>query len=204
MTNRKSKIENGKSKMKNRKWNVENGNQKSKMEIKNGNQKWTVADFGMARAVDEELYEQETRQGVGPIKWMAPEQMERRVYSAKSDVFAFGALLFEIFVCAVPWQRVSNLVAAKRVMSKKCAPIPDNAKVPDAVRNLIAECWTHRASKRPTMEHVQQALSELVNSADAAAAGGDAAFEASLSSTSDSNSSWTKLNWCTRTTLSEF
>jgi serine/threonine protein kinase len=40
-----------------------------------------VADFGMARLVDDETYEQQTVNPVGPLKWMAPEQMERRAYS---------------------------------------------------------------------------------------------------------------------------
>jgi hypothetical protein len=32
----------------------------------------------------------------GPVAWMAPEQMEAREYSQKSDVFMFGVCMFEM------------------------------------------------------------------------------------------------------------
>jgi hypothetical protein len=73
-----------------------------------------VADFGMSRLLSESMYdEQTTLNAVGPLKWMAPEQMERRAYSRASDVFAFGVLLYEIFQRQVPWQGVSNIITAK-------------------------------------------------------------------------------------------
>lgn len=32
-----------------------------------------------------------------PIKWMAVESMEDKVFSAKSDVWAFGVVMWELF-----------------------------------------------------------------------------------------------------------
>ena len=32
-----------------------------------------------------------------PVRWMAPESIERRVFSSESDVFAFGIVLWEIY-----------------------------------------------------------------------------------------------------------
>jgi serine/threonine protein kinase len=87
-----------------------------------------VADFGMSRLLSESVYdEQTTLNAVGPLKWMAPEQMERRAYSRASDVFAFGVLLYEIFQREVPWQGVSNIMTAT-----KCA---------------MASAWTCRRAR---------------------------------------------------------
>ena len=32
-----------------------------------------------------------------PVRWMAPESIERRIYSTESDVFSFGIVLWEIY-----------------------------------------------------------------------------------------------------------
>ena len=32
-----------------------------------------------------------------PVRWMAPESIERRVFSSESDVFSFGIVLWEIY-----------------------------------------------------------------------------------------------------------
>jgi serine/threonine protein kinase len=32
-----------------------------------------------------------------PVRWMAPESIERRIYSSESDVFSFGIVLWEIY-----------------------------------------------------------------------------------------------------------
>lgn len=54
-----------------------------------------VADFGLARMIDEEIYEACTGQRV-PIKWTAPEGIMSQRFSTKSDVWSFGILLTEI------------------------------------------------------------------------------------------------------------
>jgi serine/threonine protein kinase len=62
-------------------------------------------------------YEQPTVQKVGPLKWMAPEQIERHVYSKATDVFSFGVLLFEIFAREAPWKDVNNIVACNKILN---------------------------------------------------------------------------------------
>jgi serine/threonine protein kinase len=74
-----------------------------------------VADFGMSRVLAENANnEQQTVQKVGPLKWMAPEQIERHVYSKATDVFSFGVLLFEIFAREAPWKDTNNIVACHK------------------------------------------------------------------------------------------
>jgi serine/threonine protein kinase len=53
---------------------------------------------------------------VGPVKWMAPEQLRERTYSDRSDVFAIGVLLYEVFAQSLPWSALSNVEAARRVL----------------------------------------------------------------------------------------
>jgi serine/threonine protein kinase len=116
-----------------------------------------VADFGMARLVSDDVYEQQTVNPVGPLKWMAPEQMENRSYSKASDVFAFGVLLFEIFKREAPWVGVSNIVTATKVMGGERMDV-SSRKIPSEIASLVKECWTHAAKQRPSMEKVQTVL----------------------------------------------
>jgi len=117
------------------------------------------ADFGMARSIDENEREQQTTNAVGPLKWMAPEQMERCAYSKASDVFSFGVLLFEIFARDAPWNGMQVMVAAKNVMNGKRMEPPDDAPV--QVQQLMRMCWAHKSKRRPEMHAIQSALETL-------------------------------------------
>lgn len=59
--------------------------------IKEG--KAIVADFGFARYVHEPFYDL----NIGSLPFMPPEAITKNFYSNKTDVWAFGCLLFEIF-----------------------------------------------------------------------------------------------------------
>jgi serine/threonine protein kinase len=121
-----------------------------------------VADFGMARLVADGVYEQMTAQTIGPLKWMAPEQMEQRMYSRASDVFSFGVLLFEIFKRESPWKGVSNLVTASKVLNGERMDVSSRS-IPRAIGKLMVECWTANRSDRPSMAQVQQVVCDCMS-----------------------------------------
>jgi serine/threonine protein kinase len=66
-----------------------------------------LLDFGLARPPAESLFTSETRAPgdtpitaevvlVGTLQYMAPEQLEARAVDARTDIFALGALLYEM------------------------------------------------------------------------------------------------------------
>jgi len=122
-----------------------------------------VADFGMSRVMEEghTYNEQPTVQKVGPIKWMAPEQIERQVYSKATDVYSFGVLLYEIFAKEAPWSGVNNLVACQKVLNGERMKPPKRA--PRPLRKLMLECWAHEPKERPKMSSVQTRIAELLS-----------------------------------------
>ena len=123
-----------------------------------------TSDFGMAREIDEKLYEQHTKQEFGPIRWMAPEQMDKHTYSKASDVYAFGVVLYEIWAREMPWRGVKNTKVAVNVSAGKQMRLPDSA--PDIVRRLMTECWNKQPSKRPAMQDVQKQLCDEMEDTD--------------------------------------
>jgi serine/threonine protein kinase len=119
-----------------------------------------VSDFGMARNV-ESVYsgvssEQHTAATIGPVKWMAPEQLERMAYSRASDVFAFGVLLYEIFARSTPWPGLANVNVITQVITGKRMELPKS--IPASVRRTMKQCWAHEASARPKMPVVVEEL----------------------------------------------
>ena len=95
---------------------------------------------------------------------MAPEQMDKRVYSKASDVYAFGVVLYEIWAREKPWKGVNNLRVAANVLAGKHLTPPDSA--PDAVQLLMLECWRKRRSRRPLMSDVQQRLRDEMDDSE--------------------------------------
>jgi hypothetical protein len=113
-----------------------------------------LSDFGMARDVSSAASgaEHQTETLIGPVRWMAPEQLTKLSYSRASDVFAFGVLLFEIFAGEAPWAGVSNIGVITQVVAGRRMAVPFTA--PLAVRQVMEQCWLAAAADRPNMKSV--------------------------------------------------
>jgi hypothetical protein len=81
---------------------------------------------------------------------MAPESIRFRLYSQKSDAYAFGTLLWEMWSsCEHPFMLVADYEeVARRVIAGKRLERPQNC--PDAVFKLMEQCWKQIAAERPT------------------------------------------------------
>ena len=58
-----------------------------------------VADFGLARDVEQSDYYRRVTDNKLPVLWMSPESLFEGVSSTKSDVWSYGVLLWEIVTC---------------------------------------------------------------------------------------------------------
>jgi hypothetical protein len=116
-----------------------------------------IADFGMSRTAGDDGEDNTTMTAVGPVRWMAPEQMAHRKYSRASDVFAFGVVLFEIFTASPPWPGLAPLEVAAKVMGGETLVMPST--VDGRLSKLAASCWRREPKERPSMSDVHSALS---------------------------------------------
>jgi len=77
--------------------------------------------------------------------------IERRHFSAKSDVWSFGIVLYEIFEFGkVPYSTMSNSDTMEFVLSGKRLEKPSIC--PEQVYKLMLQCWDLDAEKRPSFK----------------------------------------------------
>ena len=66
-----------------------------------------LGDFGLSREVEEQSYYKASK-GKLPIKWMAPESINFRRFTAASDVWMFGVCMWEILMRGIKPFQVSG------------------------------------------------------------------------------------------------
>ncbi|XP_049708064.2 uncharacterized protein LOC110382713 [Helicoverpa armigera] len=111
-----------------------------------------LADFGMARdtvaGADGAPEYACRRRGLFPVLWMAPESLAHGVFSAASDVWAFGVLLLELVTLgARPYGSMSPLCVLEYVAGGGSPPLPLDAS--PQMRGLARLCWQRAAERRP-------------------------------------------------------
>jgi Tol biopolymer transport system component len=89
-----------------------------------------LADFGLAKLVGADASGAEaghTRQGmvVGTVAYMSPEQAAGQPLDARSDVFSFGIVLYELLAGRRPFDGASDLEVLKAIAHAAPAPLPD-------------------------------------------------------------------------------
>ncbi|XP_030830350.1 tyrosine kinase receptor Cad96Ca-like [Strongylocentrotus purpuratus] len=112
-----------------------------------------VADFGLARRVnDDEEYIMMSR-GRVPVRWMAPESLRHDVYSTKSDVWSFAVLMWEILTLgARPYTGMESGQVKMAVEVGYRLPKPDHCS--QSLYDLMLECWIDDPRGRPTFSEI--------------------------------------------------
>jgi serine/threonine-protein kinase len=109
-----------------------------------------VADFGLARAISAATSTAAT-QGmlIGTVAYLSPEQVERGIADARSDVYGAGILLYEMVTGAVPFAGETPLaVAYQHVNATVPAPSSVRPGISPAVDPLVARATARDAGDR--------------------------------------------------------
>ena len=108
-----------------------------------------VTDFGIARAVSPDA-KQTLGLPVGTPFYMAPEQVEASPnIDARADIYALGAMLFELLTGVVPWDGDSAFaIAARRLSTPPPDPRRAHPGVPDAVARILMRCMARKPDDR--------------------------------------------------------
>ncbi|MFB6263744.1 MAG: serine/threonine-protein kinase [Bradymonadaceae bacterium] len=120
-----------------------------------------LLDFGVAKAAEGE---ESTQSGniKGKFAYMSPEQLEREELDRRSDIFALGAVIWELCVGRRLFERDSELDTMKAITEE---PIPppslEKPSVPNEVSEAVARALKRdRADRYETVEQFRGDLQE--------------------------------------------
>ena len=97
---------------------------------------------------------------LGTVAYMSPEQVRGRELDARSDLFSFGAVLYEMATGDVPFHGESSAVICEAIMNR--APVPAvrlNHEVPARLEEIINKALEKDAGLR--YQHASEMRSDL-------------------------------------------
>uniref|UniRef100_A0A8C2XJ08 Protein tyrosine kinase 7 (inactive) n=1 Tax=Cyclopterus lumpus TaxID=8103 RepID=A0A8C2XJ08_CYCLU len=101
------------------------------------------------------------RQAWIPLRWLPSESVFEDDFSTKSDVWAFGVLMWEVFSHGeMPYAKLSDDEVLEGLQTGKLKlPVPDGC--PSKIYKLMARCWAISLKERPSFTEIVHTLGDL-------------------------------------------
>ncbi len=121
-----------------------------------------VLDFGLAKHVREKGESQQqtltalTREGstLGTLPYMSPEQIRGRDVDARSDIFSFGVVLYEMLTGVHPFLKSTTMETADSVLHVSPAPLTRYiSDVPELLQHTVTKMLAKDAGERYQLAH---------------------------------------------------
>jgi serine/threonine-protein kinase len=130
-----------------------------------------VTDFGIARAAQITGAGRTLSGLVGTPAYMAPEQVEEREVDARADIYALGAMLYEMLTGEYPWQGESPIaIAAARLIHPPPDPREKQPDLDSRLADLVVHCLARKPEDRPvSMARVAATLATITTSRNVSA-----------------------------------
>jgi serine/threonine protein kinase len=132
-----------------------------------------VLDFGLAKLMERPTASDSTSMEtavhtakgtiVGTAAYMSPEQTEGKEVDARSDIFSFGAVLFEMLTGEPAFQRDSTSATIAAILRDHPPPLAQSRPdLPPELEQLVELCLRKKADQRcRAMADVKKALEDL-------------------------------------------
>ncbi|XP_048338192.1 tyrosine-protein kinase Mer isoform X2 [Sphaerodactylus townsendi] len=122
-----------------------------------------VADFGLSKRIYSGDYYRQGRIAKMPVKWIAIESLADRVYTTKSDVWAFGVTVWEIATRGMtPYPGVQNHEIYDYLFHGHRLKQPEGCL--DELYEIMYSCWRADPVDRPTFSELKLRLQKLSES----------------------------------------
>jgi serine/threonine protein kinase len=112
-----------------------------------------ISDFGMSRGAKENSDYYHSKGGALPVRWTAPEALDSRKFSAATDCWAYGILLYELWTnAATPYKDWGNPKVWMEVQNGYRLPCPEGCKT--TIHAIMLQCWDVEPKKRPLFQRM--------------------------------------------------
>jgi serine/threonine protein kinase len=142
-----------------------------------------VLDFGLAKLtesgltqrIDEAQATVSIRDGIseegtiaGTIAYMSPEQAEGKKIDARSDIFSFGVVLYEMLTGRRPFRGETRVSTMAAILNQEPKPVRDIVEgLPGELERVLTRCLRKDPARRfQTMADLKVALEELKEESD--------------------------------------
>lgn len=103
-------------------------------------------DIGETKTLEDEKPDTEEGTIVGTVAYMSPEQAEGKEIDTRSDIFSFGALLYEMVRGRQAFHGDSKLSTLSAILKEE--PVPLASDVPRDLEKIIVRCLRKDPSRR--------------------------------------------------------
>src|SRR5438876_6298440 len=119
-----------------------------------------IVDFGLAKLAVAEgpaaeqnglpAATQATAAGIvmGTLGYMSPEQARGKTVDGRTDIFALGAILYEMLSGASAFKRGSSADTMSAILKEDPPELPSDSKVPPALERIVRRCLEKQPNQR--------------------------------------------------------
>ncbi|KAK5642470.1 hypothetical protein RI129_008637 [Pyrocoelia pectoralis] len=119
-----------------------------------------ITDFGLAKLLDINEEEYKAAGGKMPIKWLALECIQHRIFTHKSDVWAFGVTVWELLTFGGrPYDSVPARDVPEKLEKGERLPQPKICTID--VYMIMIKCWMLDAESRPSFKELSEDFSKM-------------------------------------------
>ena len=118
---------------------------------------------------------------VGTAGYMSPEQIQGKAVDHRSDIFAFGCILYEAAARQKPFAAETGIETMHKILNEKPVPVEEwNDKVPAELRRVIRRCLAKSPEQRvQSIKDLALELREIVEEFDTLSASASSASHVS-------------------------
>ncbi|KAM9810154.1 tyrosine-protein kinase Mer isoform X1 [Syngnathus typhle] len=119
-----------------------------------------VADFGLSKKIYSGDYYRQGRIAKMPVKWIAVESLADRVFTVKSDVWAFGVTMWEIATRGMtPYPGIQNHEIYDYLLEGHRLKQPTDCL--DDLYEIMYSCWRADPLDRPLFYQLREMLEKI-------------------------------------------